>query len=68
MAFVKYFNIFKKKNKKIDLIKMHILNNQYRGVIGWVGNDEKTLYPSKNIFSTSVLGYDNFKRDDKNVP
>ena len=50
------------KPKKIDLIKFHVLENQYRGVIGWSENSEETIYPSTGVYTTSVRGEDNWNR------
>jgi hypothetical protein len=42
----KFFNFFRKKKRRIDLIKFHLIANQYNGVIGWQANDLETLYPA----------------------
>jgi hypothetical protein len=55
------FNLFWKP-KKIDLIKYHVLENQYRGVIGWSENNEETIYPATGVYSTPVRGEDNWNR------
>ena len=49
----KFFNFFRKKKRKIDLIKFHLLTNQHVGVIGWLANDRKTF----------VKGEDRWKRE-----
>ena len=49
------FNLFWKP-KKIDLIKFHVLDNQYRGVIGWSENSEETIYPATGVYTTPVRG------------
>ena len=55
------FNLFWKP-KKIDLIKFHVLENQYRGVIGWSENSEETNYTSTVVYTTPVRGEDNWNR------
>tara|TARA_Y100001937_G_C6934724_1_gene247610 strand:- start:353 stop:550 length:198 start_codon:yes stop_codon:yes gene_type:complete len=53
---------FIKKPKPIDVIKVHVMNNQFTGVIGWAKNSDETLYPSYGVYSTPVKGIDNWKR------
>lgn len=50
------------KPKPIDLIKFHVLDNQYRGVIGWSENSEETNYPATGVYTTPVRGEDNWNR------
>ena len=50
------------KPKPFDLIKFHVLDNQYRGVIGWSENNEETIYPPTGVYSTPVRGEDNWNR------
>ena len=50
------------KPKPFDLIKFHVLDNQYRGIIGWSENSEETIYPSIGVYTTPVRGEDNWNR------
>lgn len=51
------------KPKPFDLIKFHVLENQYNGVIGWAENDVTTLYPATGVYTTPVKGKDNWKKE-----
>lgn len=59
----KFFNFFRKKKKRIDLIKFHLIANQYNGVIGWQANDLETLYPAIGVYSKPVKGEDTWQRE-----
>ena len=59
----KIFNYFKKKERKINLIKFHLIANQYNGVIGWQANDLETLYPAISVYSKPVKGEDTWQRE-----
>ena len=59
----KFFNFFRKKKRKIDLIKFHLLTNQHVGVIGWAENDVTTIYPATGVYTTPVRGEDRWKRE-----
>tara|TARA_A100001391_G_scaffold29592_1_gene15928 strand:- start:291 stop:488 length:198 start_codon:yes stop_codon:yes gene_type:complete len=50
------------KPKPFDLIKFHVLENQYRGIIGWSENNEETNYPATGVYTTPVRGEDNWNR------
>ena len=57
----KVFNYFRKKQP--SLIWVHIINNQYNGVIGWQANDLETLYPATGVYSKPVRGEDTWQRE-----
>jgi len=57
----KVFNFFRKKRP--TLIWVHIMNNQYNGVIGWQENDQKILYPARGVYTKEVRGEDTWQRE-----